>query len=174
MIASLAAARLDAASRDKKAPALAQLNDILPSRAMQRDRRVVIANEAGLIVAGFPQGAPTGVTLADWLGPTQPLTAFAERAGVMRISTPGGDDVLATVRGLQAPLGQVAILQPVSSALADWRSATMRNARASSSVLACIKSLRRATAACALSTRTVPPSAMLRRQPFSSCVIESA
>ncbi len=39
----------------------------------------------------------------------------------MRITLPGGPEVLAVVRNLASPLGQVAVLQPVSRALSLWQ-----------------------------------------------------
>ena len=58
------------------------------------------------------------------LGATQPLTTFGAAAGVMEIAAPGGAKLLATVRTLPAPLGQIAAVQPRDAALATWRSDT--------------------------------------------------
>src|SRR5690606_10848871 len=47
---------------------------------------------------------------------------FGERAGVLTVSTRNVPDLLVTLRPLPAPLGHVAMGQPASAALADWRS----------------------------------------------------
>ncbi|MGL4441957.1 MAG: PAS domain-containing sensor histidine kinase, partial [Bosea sp. (in: a-proteobacteria)] len=54
--------------------------------------------------------------LIDILGPSQPLTTFADKAGVIALPLADGT-VLATVRNLSAPFGQMAIVQPVNAAL---------------------------------------------------------
>ncbi|MDP2411587.1 MAG: ATP-binding protein, partial [Pseudolabrys sp.] len=45
-------------------------------------------------------------------------------AGVMEIMLPTGNTALATVRSLQAPYGQIAVIQTRDAALASWRSLT--------------------------------------------------
>jgi two-component system cell cycle sensor histidine kinase PleC len=58
------------------------------------------------------------------LGPAQPLTTFGAGAGVLEILLPNETKALATVRMLNAPLGQLAIVQSRDAALAGWRSLT--------------------------------------------------
>ena len=65
-----------------------------------------------------------GRRLIDLLGPTQPLTTFGAGAGVMEITLPDDTRALATVRMLNAPFGQIAVVQPRSAALASWRALT--------------------------------------------------
>ena len=67
-------------------------------------------------------------TLNDYLGPAQPLTIFAEKAGVLRIDLADGSDALATVRTLAPPFGQVAIVYPMAAVLAEWEAASFRAA----------------------------------------------
>ena len=83
--------------------------------------------EAGQIVAALPPGAMRETTLAAKLGAAQPLTIFADKAGPMRIVLADGTEALASVRNLEPPFGQIAILQPVDSALAEWRAAVWRS-----------------------------------------------
>ena len=52
------------------------------------------------------------------------MTTFGARAGVQEITLVDGAAVLATVRALKAPLGQLAVVQPLGDALARWRSDT--------------------------------------------------
>ena len=104
---------------------LAALLRALPPSALPRERRVLIANETGVVLAAYPSDAPSKRTLDDLLGDAQPLTAFAERAGVMRIALGDGRDAYATVRKLAGAAGQIAVVQPVESALAEWRNRSL-------------------------------------------------
>ncbi len=63
------------------------------------------------------------------LGPQQPLTTFGAEAGVLRLSLLDGTDAIVTVRNVPQTDAQLAFIQPVDAALAEWRSA----ARASKS-----------------------------------------
>jgi two-component system cell cycle sensor histidine kinase PleC len=58
------------------------------------------------------------------IGRTQLMTTFGARAGVQEIALPDGTAVLATVRALKAPLGQLAVVQPLTDVLTRWRSDT--------------------------------------------------
>ncbi|SEF69710.1 PAS domain-containing sensor histidine kinase [Bosea lathyri] len=119
LISSLIARELDAASRAEKELG-AVLAGIASKHLATQGRIVHVSSADGRIVASEPVIGQTQRTLVDFLGQTQPLTVFGDRAGVMRITLPGGADVFATVRNLAAPLGQVAVFQPVSRALSGW------------------------------------------------------
>lgn len=120
LVSALLAREIDNATQKGVAPASALT--ALSSRHLAAHGRIVhVSAEDGHIVASEPAIGQTQRTLVDFLGPTQALTAFGDRAGVMRITLPGGTEVLATVRNLAAPLGQVAVLQPVSRALSTWQ-----------------------------------------------------
>ncbi|MGL4440623.1 MAG: hypothetical protein ACRCUE_15270, partial [Bosea sp. (in: a-proteobacteria)] len=71
-------------------------------------RQIMVTNTAGDIVASEPRVRPGQTTLIDILGPSQPLTTFADKAGVIALPLADGT-VLATVRNLSAPFGQMAI-----------------------------------------------------------------
>ena len=64
-------------------------------------------------------------TLIDLLGEAQPLTTFADRAGVMTIKLASGVDGIATVRSLPASSGQIALVQPLPRVLSGWWSRTV-------------------------------------------------
>ncbi len=100
----------------------------LPDRALSRGQRVLVSNDKGAIVASYPPELGIGGALIDRLGLAQPLTVFAEKAGVLRISLADGTDALATVRTLKPPLGQIAFIHPMHSVLAEWRSLAFRTA----------------------------------------------
>jgi two-component system cell cycle sensor histidine kinase PleC len=126
---SLEKASQDPAQNLAQDPA-ALLERVLPNRTAARGQNVLVSNEAGEIIAAYP--APNTINgaihgqLPDRLGPSQPLTTFAEKAGVLRITLADGTDALATVRTLKAPFGQIAFVQPISAILTDWRAATLR------------------------------------------------
>jgi two-component system, cell cycle sensor histidine kinase PleC len=100
----------------------------VPSRALARGQQFVITGAAGNIAAALPALSGSNPTLNDYLGPSQPLTDFAEKAGVMRINLGDGKDSLATVHTLDPPFGQVAIVYPLTAVLADWQAEAIRSA----------------------------------------------
>jgi two-component system cell cycle sensor histidine kinase PleC len=129
MVGRLAAEDLNAAARRAApgAPAAMVLESAL-GRFLARGRIIAVTDPDGQVVAALPPGAVPEVSLANHLGPSQPLTVFAEKAGPMRIALPNGAEALVAVRNLDAPYGQIAILQPIDSALSDWRSTAWRSA----------------------------------------------
>ncbi len=127
-VADIAAERLQQ-PRTKSADALARpqemLASVLPPWATNASRRFILTNADGVVAAATPAADATiGRRLIDLLGPTQPLTTFGASAGVMEITLPDDSRALATVRMLDAPLGQIAVLQSREAALAPWRSLT--------------------------------------------------
>src|SRR5262249_36232019 len=97
----------------------------LPSWAMAPGRRFLLTTADGVVTAATPATDGTiGRRLLDLLGPTQPLTTFGASAGVMEIALPNDTRALATVRMLNAPFGQLAVIQSREAALSSWRSLT--------------------------------------------------
>jgi two-component system, cell cycle sensor histidine kinase PleC len=110
----------DAAARPQELLAQA-----LPSWAAGSGRRYILTNAAGVVVAATPNSdSMVGRRLIDLLGPTQPLTTFGAGAGVLAITLPSATRALATVRMLNAPFGQIAVVQSRDAALSAWRSLT--------------------------------------------------
>ena len=98
---------------------------VLPPWAAATGRRFILTNTDGVVTAENPTGGDAvGRRLVDLLGPAQPLTTFGAGAGVLEILLPNEARVLATVRMLNAPFGQLAIVQSRDAALAGWRSLT--------------------------------------------------
>ncbi|MFC0283073.1 ATP-binding protein [Camelimonas abortus] len=128
LLASGLAGAARAAGEDDAAALAARLLETAPQQALGEGRVIAISDRNGEIIASAPAGAPARGGLAAWLGPTQPLTTFADRAGVMEITLADGRRALATVRNLPAPLGQLAVAQPLDDALAAWRAAIRNNA----------------------------------------------
>lgn len=111
------------AQRASNTPIAAALADSLPPRATESGRRVYVTDLNGRIIATAPRMERMPATLADLIDPAQPLAIFAEQAGVLEIPM-GGDTVLATIRNLKAPLGQIVYVQPLDQALAAWADTT--------------------------------------------------
>ncbi|MGA8919565.1 MAG: ATP-binding protein [Pseudolabrys sp.] len=127
-VADLAAERLQKPLK-QPADAVGQpqlvLSRVLPSWAMAAGRRFLLTNADGVVTAATPANDATiGRRLIDILGPTQPLTTFGAGAGVMDIILPDNTRALATVRMLDNPFGQLAVVQSREAALASWRSLT--------------------------------------------------
>jgi two-component system cell cycle sensor histidine kinase PleC len=100
------------------------LEGVVPPHALRGQRFIILTNTEGAVVASLPSTSELHQPLNDILGPSQPLTTFADRAGVMFVTLKGDIPAIATVRNLPAPFGQVAVLQPVKGALAGWRART--------------------------------------------------
>ena len=126
-IADLTGLRLDqataAAGNDSVRRAQELLDRALPLYAASNGREILVSDLDGTIVAARPQRY-VGQTLLDILGPAQPLTTFGAGAGVMETPLANDTEAYATVRGLKAPLGQIAVIQSRDIALAAWRSDT--------------------------------------------------
>jgi two-component system, cell cycle sensor histidine kinase PleC len=127
LTADLVAARLDDATdlakNDIVHRAQGVLARALPPRSTDNGREILVSDIDGNVVA-TSSGLHAGRPLLDVLGPDQPLTTFAAGAGVMDTTLANGVQAYATVRGLKAPLGQIAVIQPRRAALAPWRSDT--------------------------------------------------
>ncbi|HEV7910366.1 MAG TPA: PAS domain-containing sensor histidine kinase, partial [Methylocella sp.] len=127
LTAGVVTGNLNGAFRDSlRTDPMAALARAAPSRALARGQQLVVTGAAGDIVAAAPTLSGTNATLTDYLGPSQPLTIFAEKAGVLRINLADGADVLAAVRTLDPPFGQVAIVHPMVAVLAEWQAAAFR------------------------------------------------
>ena len=126
-LADLAAERLQQLKQPTESIGRPQevLAQALPSWATAAGRQFLLTNADGIIAAATPATDNTiGRRLIDRLGPTQPLTTFGANAGVLDITLPDDSHVLATVRTLRAPWGQLAVVQSKDSGLASWRSIT--------------------------------------------------
>ncbi len=122
------AAALDRIGRDGK-PTLPRNSEALaralPGWAAGSGITVLVGDVDGNLVASVPSEPSTqGRNILDVLGPTQALTTFGAAAGTMEIVLPDGAAAFATVRALRSPIGMLAVVQPRSEALANWRSTT--------------------------------------------------
>jgi hypothetical protein len=94
----------------------------LPKGATADGRTVLLADGDGYIKARAPLDGTSG-NLLTILGPQQPLTIFGADAGVLEIALADDTDAIVTVRDVPKTDAQLAFVQPVDEALADWRSA---------------------------------------------------
>ena len=119
----------------------AELERIIPLWGRAPGRRVLIANGAGVIVAGLRheaiatgdgaavttaplEAAMLGRRLDEVLGPSQPLTTFGAAAGVLEFPLADGSLAFGTVRSLFGSNRELAIVHRRGEALAAWMSDT--------------------------------------------------
>ncbi len=108
----------------KLTPAQA-LAHAIPSCVLGGGHRVLLSDQGGRIVASYPEGSSTG-SMFDHLGTSEPLAILADKAGVMHVTLPDREDVLATVRTLAEPLGQIAVIHTMDHVLGGWHVALTR------------------------------------------------
>jgi two-component system cell cycle sensor histidine kinase PleC len=129
VLASLSATRMGgAASPIDRVAAATQLDDLakgLPAGALARGRSLMLADGSGIVQAVYPAATAMPRTLNELLGESQPLTVFADRAGVMTIRLADGEPAIATVRALASSGGQIAVVQPLPRVLASWQARTI-------------------------------------------------
>jgi len=103
------------------------LADSLPAGATSKGRIFLVTDQSGTIVATAPaQPDLESRPITDILSPSQPLTVFGARAGVLPVPAhlggiDGEEQVLATVHHLDGRLGMIAALQPENHIYAEWR-----------------------------------------------------
>lgn len=120
---------LNTAVRAQREPGVAAaLTQSVPAQVLAQHQQIIVTDAEGAIAAAAPPLPESYSLLNDYLGPAQPLTVFAEKAGVMRIELADGRQALASVRSLDPPLGQAAIIYPLAAILADWEAASFRTA----------------------------------------------
>ncbi len=120
IVATLVAGELQRAGLSGGSPAqLDALARGLPAAALARGRSLVVAGPDGRIAGTHPDLPGRPATLDALLGEAQPLTILADRAGVLNLRLPDGEEAIATVRRLSAG-GHLAVVQPVSRVLAPW------------------------------------------------------
>ena len=102
-----------------------------PRRRLGRFRprpHLAVTDPDGQIIAAFAaRRFPRRLALSARLGASQPLTVFAEKAGPMRIALPNGDRSARHGAQSRRALRTTAIIQPIESALSEWRSAAWRS-----------------------------------------------
>lgn len=127
--AAAISSNLKTAFQEQPRPGVAAaLAQTVPSRALAHRQQVIVSDAAGNIIGAAPALSSSNLTLNDYLGPSQPLTVFAEKAGVLRIELADGSEALASVHTLAPPFGQAAVIYPLTAILADWEATSFRAA----------------------------------------------
>jgi two-component system, cell cycle sensor histidine kinase PleC len=124
LMADVAALNLQDKTLSSSASWQAALAASLPRGAVADGRTALLADAEGNIQGRAPLDGSHSGNLLTILGPQQPLTIFGADAGVLRITLMDGTDAIVTVRNVPKTDSQLAFIQPVAEALADWRSAT--------------------------------------------------
>ncbi len=126
--AELLAARLERDIRGTRSELMRRTQEIVDTIARNHgaaERIFLVSDSDGTVIASAPRLDVVGKRLVDTIGADQPLTTLGASAGVLEITFGNDNQAYATVRDVKAaPLGQVAILQPHSTALLPWRSDT--------------------------------------------------
>jgi two-component system, cell cycle sensor histidine kinase PleC len=125
LTADVSALKLEAETLSSSTDWQGTLADSLPKGATRDGRVALLADAEGDIQARAPISSGFKGNLLTILGPQQPLTIMGADAGVLRITLLDGTDALVTVRNVPKTDAQLAFLQPVASALSDWRSGTI-------------------------------------------------
>lgn len=112
----------DLASRPSTTDFSALLQNVLPHGALRNGRKFYLLGESGEILGRAALETPKvqADNIAALLGDSQPLLIMGGEAGVLRIKSPGGEDVMATVRHLNEPSMSLALIQPHRAALSNW------------------------------------------------------
>ncbi|MEZ5827776.1 MAG: ATP-binding protein [Hyphomicrobiales bacterium] len=125
LIAEITALNLKAESLSSNTDWQGELAKSLPKGATRDGRTALLADAEGNIQARAPIDSPYRGNLLTILGPQQPLTIMGADAGVLRIFMLDGTDAIVTVRNIPKTDAQVAVVQPIASALGAWRSDTL-------------------------------------------------
>ena len=103
------------------------LSETLPPRATTAGRQILVADGDGTVVATAPAASEYEKrSLADVLGPAQPLTTFGARAGVMELTLSEGRQAYATVHHIEAG-GAVAVIVDQATLFGEWRRSLRAN-----------------------------------------------
>jgi two-component system, cell cycle sensor histidine kinase PleC len=129
MVAEILFDRLDRTAADGRGDGASAVQRAmegeLPRSATQPGRWLLVTNASGVVVATSSSvSAMMGQRLTDVIGRSQLMITFGARASVQEITLTDGTAVLATIRNLKAPLGQLAVLHPLDEVLTRWRSDT--------------------------------------------------
>jgi two-component system cell cycle sensor histidine kinase PleC len=126
--AELLASRLERDIRGPRSELIRRTQEVVDTVARNHgvaERIFLVSDADGTVIASTPKSDAIGKRLTDTLGTDQPLTTMGAAAGVLDIPFGTETSAYATVYNINAaPLGQVAILHPHSTALLPWRSDT--------------------------------------------------
>jgi two-component system cell cycle sensor histidine kinase PleC len=120
LVATMLADRLDRGGRTDPAH---HAQDVIDRTLGSASRlMVLVTNEDGKVLASRAFVDAIGRSVHDLIGETQPFIAVGSHPNTLETLLSDNRAVLMTVRELQEPLGQLAVLVPRSDALSVWRS----------------------------------------------------
>jgi len=122
-------------------PISGSLEQMLPAWVAAKGRTVFVSDQNGFLAGAAPAAAMSAARLADKLGAAAPVAFLSEDAGPMRTRLETGEEAIVAARNLRASFGQVAVVQPLSGALAGWRATTQRNSVIAGALLAALAAL---------------------------------
>lgn len=129
IVASLSAMKFDQsrslAENGTAGAQLAAFAKVLPETALSHGRTLLLANMEGAVLASYPSSDNIPKTLDALFGAGQPVTLFADRAGVLTIRLADNSSAIATVRNLTASGGYIAVIQSMDSLYASWYTRTI-------------------------------------------------
>ncbi len=97
----------------------------IPRQAAATGRLVFVTDANGVIIAASPGvTAAIGHRLGDIIGHTRSFLLLDASVEDKQITLPDGSVALTSIRKLNGPLGQLAVIHPLRDALATWRSDT--------------------------------------------------
>ncbi len=107
-----------------------QLENALPPLATTVDRRILLLDPQGMVVASAPREPDhVGRFIDEILGASQPLTTLGQRAGVLRLMLTSDEEVIATIHHNQDTVGgSIVVMQSTSGVFAEWRRTVSREA----------------------------------------------
>ena len=121
LTADVSALKIEAETLSSSTDWQGTLADSLPRGATSNGRIALLADAEGDVQARAPIDSNYTGNLLTILGPQQPLTIMGADAGVLRITLLDGTDALVTVRNVPKTDAQLTFLQPVDSAISNWR-----------------------------------------------------
>jgi len=98
------------------------LSAALPRGATRGERLILVTDANGAVIARAPAALPIGTRLADVLRPSDASVEDAGQPEIFNIEFVDGTRGFAIKRALASSSGQVIVAQPLSGALATWRS----------------------------------------------------
>jgi len=129
IVASLSAMKFDQsrslAESGSAAAQLASFAKMLPETTLSQGRTLLLANMEGAVLASYPASDNIPKSLDSLFGAGQPVTLFADRAGVLTIRLADNSSAIATVRNLSASGGYIAVVQSMDNLYALWRTRTI-------------------------------------------------
>ncbi|MEN3930443.1 ATP-binding protein [Microvirga sp. W0021] len=129
IVATLSATKFDQTrAMTEVSDAMAKLTafaKLLPATSLTQGRTLLLTNVDGAVLASYPTSQNIPLTLEALFGAGQPVTLFADRAGVMTVKLADSSEAIATVRNLTTSGGYIAIVQPMSDLYAGWNTRTI-------------------------------------------------